>query len=596
MFVVNEDLSIYATRGDIVCLNVSATDDRTGEPYEFQPGDIVQMKIYVKKNAEEVVLQKDFPVPAKTNTVGVFLTEQDTRIGEVISKPVDYWYEVTLNPYTNPQTFIGYDEDGAKIFKLFPEGNEVEDDSEDIEPEDIPVVDEDLSLLSSRPVENKAIARAITLVKNDMALMDSRLTGKIKENKKNGEAVAEELAVERARIDNLVAGGTADDAEVVDIRVGADGKTYASAGTSVREQFGNVHSIIDGMDEFFALNPLVNNVNKYNKDDRRNKENVFVNLGGYVEATGYGVTHPIYVKRGCTYKMPFADSMGENATVIYTDMNGAFVSSATGKRDGEYIVFTPLKSGYVAFNLGNASGTKESFMVCIADEYPEEYVPFINPFIAYADNPLLNKTISFNGDSICAGAGFEGGYGKIIAKNNNMAYENVAVGGGTITAETYVGETKRHWVCRTVENMNADADYAIFEGGVNDAALNIPLGALSAGYSDELDETTYIGAFESMLKQAVIRFAGKKIGYIAVHKMISTYDSRYKENSYYYAAKECCEKWGVPFLDLNTQTPRFISFATLANSFTHNGDGWHPNEAGYMAYYVPKIEAWLKTL
>jgi hypothetical protein len=165
MFVVNEDLSIYATRGDIVCLNVSATDDRTGEPYEFQPGDVLQMKIYAKKDAENVVLQKDFPVPAKTNTVGVFLTEQDTRIGDVISKPVDYWYEVTLNPYTNPQTFIGYDEDGAKVFKLFPEGNEVDDP---IEPEEIPTVDADLDMTSKRPVENQAIARAIVQINSRM--------------------------------------------------------------------------------------------------------------------------------------------------------------------------------------------------------------------------------------------------------------------------------------------------------------------------------------------------------------------------------------------------------------------------------------------
>ena len=161
MFVVNDDLSIYATRGDIVCLNVSATDDRSGEPYEFQPGDVLQMKVYAKKDAENVVLQKDFPVVAKTDVVGIVLTEHDTRIGEVISKPVDYWYEVTLNPYTNPQTFIGYDEDGAKIFKLFPEGKDLA--VEPTDPEDIPVVDTDLSLTSSRPVENRAIARAVTL-------------------------------------------------------------------------------------------------------------------------------------------------------------------------------------------------------------------------------------------------------------------------------------------------------------------------------------------------------------------------------------------------------------------------------------------------
>lgn len=173
MFIVNDDLSIYATRGDIVALNVSATDDRTEEPYEFQPGDVLQMKIYVKKDAESVVLQKDFPVPSATNTVGIFLTEADTKIGDVISKPTDYWYEVTLNPYTNPQTFIGYDEDGAKIFRLFPEGKDLEDDP--ITPEDIPVVDVDLDTTSPRPVENRAVAQAIIIVKNDLTATEERL-------------------------------------------------------------------------------------------------------------------------------------------------------------------------------------------------------------------------------------------------------------------------------------------------------------------------------------------------------------------------------------------------------------------------------------
>lgn len=203
MFLVNDDLSIYATRGDIVCLNVSATDDISGEAYEFQPGDIVRMKVFVKKNAEEVVMQKDFPVVAKTDYVSIMLTEADTKIGDVISKPTDYWYEVELNPFTNPQTIVGYDEDGAKIFRLFPEGKDMQD--EPTEPEDIPVVDVDLDLTSSRPVENRAISRAVTLLKNDLEAADKRLTASIKENKSASESLAEALDEEKARFDNLIA-------------------------------------------------------------------------------------------------------------------------------------------------------------------------------------------------------------------------------------------------------------------------------------------------------------------------------------------------------------------------------------------------------
>jgi len=156
MFVLNDDNSIYATRGDIVFFSVTADDD--GTPHVFKAGDVVRIKVYGKKDAESVVLQKDFAVADDASSVEIFLTGEDTKIGEVISKPKDYWYEVELNPDTEPQTIIGYDEDGAKLFKLFPEGADVEIPETD--PEDIPVVDAELDATSHRPIENQAVARA----------------------------------------------------------------------------------------------------------------------------------------------------------------------------------------------------------------------------------------------------------------------------------------------------------------------------------------------------------------------------------------------------------------------------------------------------
>ena len=222
----------------------------------------------------------------------------------------------------------------------------------------------------------------------------------------------------------------------------------------------------------------------------------------------------------------------------------------------------------------------------------------------YTANPLYGKKISLIGDSICAGGSestsYLGGYGKIIADRNGMSYENLARGGSTITAETYSSTgSAKGWICRMVENMSADADYAIVEGGINDAWQyydygNIEMGSLSDGYSATLDETTFYGAFESMLKKLVTKFQGKKIGYIAVPKMMDMYDSIRKAPNFYHAAMECCAKWGVSVCDLNNVIPPFEYIKKLGTDYT--ADGTHPTYEGYLKYYCDPIEAWMKTL
>lgn len=122
MFVVNEDASIYCTRGDAGGFYVQAT--LAGAAHTFRAGDVVRLKVFGKKDCENVVLEKSVTVGEDTEQVEIFLDGEDTKFGDVISKPTDYWYEIELNPDTKPQTIVGYDEDGAKIFKLFPEGKD----------------------------------------------------------------------------------------------------------------------------------------------------------------------------------------------------------------------------------------------------------------------------------------------------------------------------------------------------------------------------------------------------------------------------------------------------------------------------------------
>lgn len=129
MFIINEDKSIYITRGDAALFAVTAVQD--GQPYTFQPNDVVRFKVFEKKGCDTVVLQKDFFVNEACASVDIELLRADTKIGEIIHKPKDFWYEVELNPETYPQTIIGYDEEGAKSFRLLPEGKDLEPDQDE---------------------------------------------------------------------------------------------------------------------------------------------------------------------------------------------------------------------------------------------------------------------------------------------------------------------------------------------------------------------------------------------------------------------------------------------------------------------------------
>ena len=125
MLVIHDDNSIYLTRGDIASIQIAALNS-SGEEYLFKNGDIVRFSIFEKGRYDNLVLRRDVKVTTETKFVSINLSGNDTKIGELINKPKQYWYEVELNPDAAPQTIIGYDNNGPKILTLFPEGVEPE--------------------------------------------------------------------------------------------------------------------------------------------------------------------------------------------------------------------------------------------------------------------------------------------------------------------------------------------------------------------------------------------------------------------------------------------------------------------------------------
>lgn len=117
---------IQVNRGDSVDMNITAKDEHS-QDYLFQIGDQVTFKIMEIKHVENVILEKTTVVDEETSIVNIHISSDDMKIGELINKPVIYWYEISLTKNNGDvSTIIGYDKQGAKEFILNPEaGNKM---------------------------------------------------------------------------------------------------------------------------------------------------------------------------------------------------------------------------------------------------------------------------------------------------------------------------------------------------------------------------------------------------------------------------------------------------------------------------------------
>lgn len=344
--------------------------------------------------------------------------------------------------------------------------------------------------------------------------------------------------------------------------------------------------------------------NLFNKNDDRNIK-AYIVSSQYKYDDNYLSTHPIQVVKGITYRCPAGGGLGSNYNCAKCNEQGDYIETLIMTNVDGYNYITPDFYGWIRFNVGFAN-LSDTFMVCESDKYPSEYEPYGAQINAYIDsenirgeNPLRGKILAVDGDSICYGAGFLGGYAKIIADKNNMILQNLAVAGATLASNTYYSQADgggaRHWISTNVVNLRQDADYIIIEGGINDGEL---LGDMTNDYEGEFDSTTMLGALDTLFSSLYNRFPGKKIGFIIVHAVNENWSS-YRDGFRYKAIIDSCKKWGIPYCDLNETCPPFGRLGAsdnLRTLYTKNGDGWHPNEEGYRRYYVPKIETWLKGL
>ena len=216
-------------------------------------------------------------------------------------------------------------------------------------------------------------------------------------------------------------------------------------------------------------------------------------------------------------------------------------------------------------------------------------------------NPLINKKIVYDGDSICesrltGNVANGGGYPKLINDIVQGSYVNQARGGGILTSAIETGITA-HSVVDNLTNLPTDGDLYCFEGGINDYWDNIPIGTFSDTYSDTFDISTVIGSLEKIFNYAINNFIGKPICFVIVHKIQTTFltpntigktFSDYRD-----AIIKVCNKYSIPYYDAFEKSGlngwNSVQSANFLTAGVVSPDGCHPNENGYKKYYVPEL-------
>ena len=269
-------------------------------------------------------------------------------------------------------------------------------------------VDSELSATSTNPLQNKTIKAALdeqnsSLVSGLATKADASTVTALTSRVSQAET---DIDTQTARIDNIVAlpsGSTQGDAELMDIRVKADGSTASSAGEAVREQIDELKNDIYDFDSS-QLDVMGAYVKQNIIDDELKHGYYNRNSNTVMASNDHYYVKPIRIKSGVRYYCYHV--YGYFCTIIYNDGTKATITEQTwaavdygftASKDGYmYISVHSTYKGQAMFLENATSAPSEYYEGYKYFELPKLSIPALDTISQRITNARLTYTITVN--------------------------------------------------------------------------------------------------------------------------------------------------------------------------------------------------------